>query len=284
MKKFYIISNSQKDKNFAVTNQVISAIEKYGMSYQMQENCKITNSDYKYTDASKVESDIDCIIVVGGDGTLIQAARDLASLDIPMLGVNLGTLGYLAEVELEHIDDMISMIADENYKIESRIMISGDVYRDGECIYRDIALNDIVFTRSSMLKVIDFKVFVNDEFLNLYSADGIIISTPTGSTAYNLSAGGPIVEPGANIMVITPICCHTLGSRSIVLSADSNITIEICPDRHRNECSNAVYFDGDVSFELREGDLIKIKKSDLSTKIMKLNRMSFVEILHSKMN
>ena len=166
MKKFYIISNSQKDKNFAVTNQVISAIEKYGMSYQMQENCKITNPDYKYTDASKVESDIDCIIVVGGDGTLIQAARDLASLDIPMLGVNLGTLGYLAEVELEHIDDMISMIADENYKIESRIMISGDVYRDGECIYRDIALNDIVFTRSSMLKVIDFKVFVNDEFLN----------------------------------------------------------------------------------------------------------------------
>ncbi len=283
MKKFYIISNSLKDVDATVTNKIISSIEQRGLEYAMSIS-KTVHSEYKYTDASQIDKDTDCIIVVGGDGTLIQAARDLSNVDIPIIGVNLGTLGYLAEVEQEHIDDMISMIVDEKYKIESRIMISGDIYRDGKRLYQDIALNDIVFTRASVLKVIDFKVYVNDEFLNLYSADGIIISTPTGSTAYNLSAGGPIVEPGANIIVITPICCHTLGSRSIVLSADSNITIEICEDRHRDECSTAVYFDGDTSFELAEGDFIKIKKSDSHTKIMKLNRRSFVEILHSKMN
>ena len=120
--------------------------------------------------------------------------------------------------------------------------------------------------------------------MNLYSADGIIISTPTGSTAYNLSAGGPIVEPGANIIVITPICNHNLGSRSIVLSADSNIKIEICEDRHNENNKTALYFDGETLFELAKGDVIKIRKSKLCTRIMKLNRRSFVEVLHNKMN
>ncbi|MBQ5447023.1 MAG: NAD(+)/NADH kinase [Lachnospiraceae bacterium] len=286
MKKFYIISNTVKDKDNLVTSKLIKSLKKHGLEYNLRDETGTKKGSYnfKYTDASKIDKDTDCIIVIGGDGTLIQAARDLAVIDIPIIGINLGYLGYLAEVEPDGIDEMISMIENNNFKIESRIMLTGDIYRDGKLIYEDISLNDIVCSRSSVLKIIDFKVYVNDEFLNLYSADGIIISTPTGSTAYNLSAGGPIVEPGANIIVITPICNHNLGSRSIVLSADSNIKIEICEDRHNENNKTALYFDGETLFELAKGDVIKIRKSKLCTRIMKLNRRSFVEVLHNKMN
>jgi NAD+ kinase len=163
-------------------------------------------------------------------------------------------------------------------------MLNGCVYRNGKTIYEDIALNDIVLSRFGNLGIIDFKVYVNDEYLNLYSADGMIVATPTGSTAYNLSAGGPILEPCAGIMVITPICSHTLGSRSIVLSADSKVTVEIGSNRHSDDNEARVYFDGSNAFTLMEGDVIEINKSKLTTKIMKLNSMSFVEVLHKKMN
>ena len=284
MKKFYIISNELKDKDFVITNRIINILKDNRIEcYVNKIMYNSSKEESRYTYAHDVEDDTDCIIVIGGDGTLIQAARDLAAVDIPMIGVNLGHLGYLAEIERENLEEMILMIIRENYKIESRIMLNGSVYRDGKKIYSDIALNDIVCARSGAIRVIDLKVYVNDEYLKLYSADGVIISTPTGSTAYNLSAGGPILEPGANIIVITPICSHTLGARSIVLSANSSISIEICEDRHIEDNGTGVYFDGQL-YPLLPGDIIKIEKSDRDTKIMKLNRMSFVEVLHNKMD
>ena len=285
MKKFYIITNGINDTELRVTKRIISLLDKKSIAYKVNfEPDTKKNESTAYTNKNDIEADTDCIIVIGGDGTLIQAARDLADVNVPMIGVNLGHLGYLAEIEQDNIEETVSMIIDNNYKIESRIMLNGSVYRNDKKLYEDIAFNDIVLGRAGMLKIIDFKVYVNNEYLNLYSADGIIISTPTGSTAYNLSAGGPILEPSANIMAITPICSHTLGSRSIVLSADSDIRIEICPDRHIDDNGTRVYFDGNSSFMLKEGDVINISKSHLDTKIMKLNRMSFVEVLHKKMN
>lgn len=285
VKKFYIISNILKDCELKTANKITNFLENHDMK------CKINsmqfiqkNVNMCYTNPDNVDSDTDCIIVIGGDGTLIQAARDLRNLDIPMIGVNMGHLGFLAEIEQDNFEEMLAMVIDNNYKVESRIMLNGSVYRNGVKIYQDIALNDIVAGRSGNLRVIDFKVYVNEEYLNLYSADGAIIATPTGSTAYNLSAGGPILEPCANIMSITPICSHTLGSRSIVLSADSSVKIEICSNRNSDDDDTKVYFDGNSSFLLKEGDIIEINKSKLNTKIMKLNRMSFVEVLHKKMN
>lgn len=285
MKKFYIIANGLKDTGLKVTDRIINVLRKQNAVYKVNSVLNTAkNETVSYTNKNDIDADTDCIIVIGGDGTLIQAARDLADVDIPMIGVNLGHLGYLAEIEPDNIENTISMIIDNKYKIESRIMLHGSVYRSDTKIYEDIAFNDIVFGRAGNLRIIDFKVYVNNEYLNLYSADGIIISTPTGSTAYNLSAGGPILEPTANIMAITPICSHTLSSRSIVLSADSDIKIEICSNRHTDDNDTRVYFDGNSSYMLEEGDVIKINKSSLVTKIMKLNRMSFVEVLHKKMN
>lgn len=297
MNKFYVISNASKDKDLKITKIVEEILKKNNKKYKI--NATLHNkSKCCYTDKSDIDEDTECIIIIGGDGTLIQAARDLADIDIPIVGVNIGHLGYLTEIEPNSIEELLNKIFVDEYKIESKIMLNGAVYRkkkgnkeddieyidisNREKIYEDIALNDIIIGRYGNLQVIDFKIYVNDEYLNLYSADGVIISTPTGSTAYNLSAGGPILEPGANIMVITPICSHTIGSRSIVLSADSKIKIEICPNRHSEE-NTKVYFDGNSSDFLETGDIVKISKSDLCTKLMKLNQMSFVELLHKKM-
>lgn len=285
VKKAYVITNPQKDYDLKIVKTVRKLLEKNHIVCTTNEIRLESNHDSMYsTNPEDVDKDTDCIFVIGGDGTLIQAARDLKFLDIPMIGINLGHLGYLAEIEQDKIEERLMMIMQGQYKIESRIMLNGSVYRNGTLIHEDIALNDIVLSRSGNLRIIDFKVYVNNEYLNLYSADGLIVATPTGSTAYNLSAGGPVLEPGAGIMVITPICPHTLWSGSIVLSADSKVTIEICKNRHIDDNMATVHFDGNNTFVLDEGDIIEIDKSSLTTKIMKLNTMSFVEVLHKKMN
>lgn len=283
MKKYYIITNPSKDRDLAVTNQIAAFLREKGMKVNGNLlNGSVCLTGQSFTNPADIEDDTECIIVIGGDGTLIQAARDLKDKDIPLIGVNLGNLGFLAEIEKESVEDTMEMLIQDDFTIESRIMLCGCIYRDGQKIQENIALNDIVFGRSGTLRVVDFKVYVNQQFLKYYSADGIIITTPTGSTAYNLSAGGPILEPCAKIIAITPICSHSLGSRSIVFSADSVIQIEICEDRHLEENETKVYFDGNASFALQTGDKIEISKSVLDTKILKLNRMSFIEVLHKK--
>lgn len=285
MKKAYVITNPHKDCDLKVLNKVKSVLKNNGVQCVTNEmRLKSDNEDIYFTNPDDVDTDTDYIVVIGGDGTLIQAARDLRNLDVPMVGINLGHLGYLAEIEQDRFEESLTMIVQGKYKVESRIMLNGSVYRNDNLIYEDIALNDIVLSRYGNLRVIDFKVYVNNEYLNMYSADGVIVATPTGSTAYNLSAGGPILEPCAGIIVITPVCSHTLGARSIVLSADSKVTIEVCNNRHSDDNSAMVYFDGNNTFTLNEGDIIEINKSSLNTKIMKLNNMSFVEVLHKKMN
>lgn len=282
--KCNIITNITKDAELKITEIVTNLLDKKNISYKINEVDFTSNVKNSYTSPDDVDSDTDFVMVIGGDGTLLQTARDLATLDIPMLGINLGILGYLAEVETDKIEEAINLIIEKDFRTEPRIMLVGDIYRNGENIYHDICLNDIVLGRAGNLRVIDFNIYVNNEFLNKYNADGVIIATPTGSTAYNLSAGGPILEPCANIIAITPICSHTIGSRSIVLSADSEIKIELCKNRHLNDGFAKLYFDGNSSFVLNEGDVVEVKKSQLNTKIMKFNKMSFVEVLHKKMN
>ncbi len=283
MNSFFLITNHDKDIDDKMTDRIESIIKKCGKKCHVYDkNAKIENG--KFTDPDQVPDDTDCVIVLGGDGTLLLAARDLVGLDIPMIGVNFGNLGYLAEAEKPDIEAIINRLVTDDCYIESRIMLVGGLYRDGKLIEKNIALNDIVVGRSGNLRVNDFKIYVDDKLLNQYTADGIIISTPTGSTAYNLSAGGPIVEPTANIIVITPVCPHTLNTRSIVLSAESRIEVEICRDRHGVDDEKMVSFDGSKNLRLKSNDRIVIEKSDLDTKIVKISKKSFVEILQKKMS
>lgn len=274
MEHFFIVTNDGKDKNFEVTEYVKNLLEREGKVCAL---CK--KDEEKRIVREEVPEDIDCAIVIGGDGSFIEAARVLESRSIPILGINMGTLGYLTEVEVGNIEEAVGQILGGEYSLESRMMLEG-VFEDGSS---DVALNDIVVSRKGVLRVIHFRLFVNGELLNSYEADGIILSTPTGSTAYNLSAGGPIVEPTASLIVITPICSHALNTSSIVLSSEDEIEIEIAEGRNGSIEEVSVAFDGADTVTLFTGDKIKIHKSCASTKIMKLSNVSFLEILRRKM-
>lgn len=232
----------------------------------------------------EIPKDADCILVLGGDGTMLQAARDTMDSHIPLVGINMGTLGYMAEIEESGLEEALQKIVDGNFVLENRMMLMGRVQKQSKATLSGWALNDIVLSRTGPMQIIRFKIYVNGQFLNMYSADGMIVTTPTGSTGYNLSAGGPIVEPGANLIMLTPICPHTLNQRSIILSPEDKITIEIPEDREGKEQLVEVNFDGSHTVQLAAGDRIEIEKSDKSAVIMKLSQLSFLEILHKKMS
>lgn len=226
---------------------------------------------------------MECIIVLGGDGTLLQAARDVVSRQIPLLGVNLGTLGYLAEIDRESIEPALNHLTAEEYTIEKRMMLNGRIYHDGKLKAEDVALNDIVIGRAGPLRVIRFNNYVNGEFLNAYTADGIIVSTATGSTGYSLSAGGPIVSPETNIIIMTPVAPHTLNTRSIIFPAEDEIAVEITGTGQSQTGEAMASFDGDTNISMTTGDKIVIARSECDTQIIKISNISFLEVLRNKM-
>ena len=264
---FHIYTNQMKDADGSTTA--------YIEEYLLQRGCICK----EHPDQS-----VEGIIVLGGDGTLLRAAREYLGMNIPMIGVNLGTLGYLAEVEKDQIDAALDSLIEDKYEVESRMMLSGISVISGSSMEPMIALNDIVINRKGALHVIHFKIYVNGQLLSSYSADGMIISTPTGSTAYNLSAGGPIVEPRARLIMMTPVCSHTLANnRTIILAADDIIDIEIAEYKPGEKQEVSASFDGRHPVNLNEGDKIRIIRSDKVTKILKLSKVSFLETLQKKM-
>lgn len=289
MKYFYIITNSEKDKNLDFTDKVVDYLSQRGGRCQVQLAGRQAEGPFHYTDPMAIPETTQCIIVLGGDGTLLQAARDIQAAkdekrsQIPLLGVNLGNLGFLAEVDRQSVYQALDKLIDDVYEVEERMMLSGTVYRDGKVIGQDIALNDIVIVREGPPRVVRFKNFVNDEYLNSYNADGIIISTPTGSTGYSLSVGGPIVSPSGEMTIMTPIAPHTLNSRSLVFPAEDVITVEMGEGRHQDCERGLASFDGDSEISMITGDRIVVKKAEVKTRILKLNHLSFVEVLRQKM-
>lgn len=276
MKSFYIVTNPDKEGAFETEQQIRDYLE--GRDARCASGSMAGSGDGRYTDSSQVPQEVDCVITIGGDGTLIQAARDLAGRNIPFIGVNRGHLGYLTQVSsVEELREMLDALLSGRYHLEKRMMLQGLVVRDGRTVYENMALNEIVISRSGLLKPMHFRILVNGEFLNQYTADGMIIATPTGSTAYNLSAGGPIVAPSARMMVLTPICSHALNSRSIVLPAEDEITVEMLDEGH------IVSFDGNLSGEIRQTDKIIIRQAGMDTTLVQLKKISFLQNLSSKM-
>lgn len=284
MKKFFIATNKVKDPDFTFTYEIKDYLNNLGIECVCQDKDEdLSFTKYRYTNGDKIPKDTDCIIVLGGDGTLIQAARDLNHLNIPMLGVNIGTLGFLTDVDKDNIYDALASLIRDQYEVDSRMMIKGQVYRNGELIYETTALNDIVINRCGSLRVIDFDVAVNNEFLNNYSADGVIIATPTGSTAYNLSAGGPIVQPNAELMTITPVCPHALNKSSIILAKDDVIEITMSDNKGLKE-ERVASFDGELFCKMVTGDKIIIKRAECKIDLLKTSKLSFLQLIRAKMS
>lgn len=279
MKHFYLIWNPFK----AGTEEMAKTIEIYLKSRGCSCAVRGVDGGLAHTVQSQVPEDTECVITLGGDGTLIRAARDLRERQIPLIGVNMGNLGYLTQIgcqERGEITRMLDDLIEGQFQLEKRMMIHGAVYRRGKLVRQDLALNEILITRREMPKILEMKVLVNGEALTRYKADGMIIATPTGSTAYNLSAGGPIVAPSARMTILTPICPHELTGRSIVFSAEDCIEIEIMG---RDDQAQAVVFDGDASVQLMVGDRLKIERSCTETVLVKFREVSFVDNLRSKL-
>lgn len=283
MDHFYVITNPAKDTDLKVTHFIRDYLIKQGKT------CVIdTGGDNKnqegYTDQSRVDAKTDCVIVLGGDGTLLQAAADLVNMDIPFLGINLGTLGFLAEVNVSETEEALNRLIQNDYEIEERMMLCGTGPIGTPRKEEARALNEIVITRKGSLQIINFNIYVNGQFLHRYHADGVIVATPTGSTGYSLSAGGPIVEPRANLILVSPICPHSMQSRSIVLSSEDTVMIELEAGRDENRREVEAIFDGSHKIPLQAGDRVEIRKSRKTTGIIKLSQMSFLEALHKKMS
>lgn len=282
---FYIITNHQKDEKLEMTRQIQEYLETHGKTcyIQCQASACAEHADYKFTNAEEIPEDVECVLVLGGDGTLIQGARDIVGREIPLLGFNLGTLGFLAEIEKDNMYTALDKLMKDEYSLESRMMLTGTMYRDGKSVFTDIALNDIVLNRSGALRTINYEIYVNGDFLYSCPADGIIISTPTGSTGYNLSARGPIVQPNSSMILLTPICPHSLTSSSIVLSADDQVVVKVGPGRRNRKEEAVVTFDGAQSVSLITGDYVEITQAKETTKLVKISKKSFVETVRKKM-
>ena len=282
MKHFFIITNSYKDKDLKLTKSMKDHIETKGgqCGYYVSRG---EENDNDCVHPEVLPEELDLIFVIGGDGTLIRAARDTAAKNVPLIGVNLGTLGYLCELEESTVFGAIDQIMEDKFMLEARMRLSGYVVRSGEPWGEQTALNDIVIHRSGALQLVSLVVYVNGQFLNTFQGDGVIVCTPTGSTGYNLSAGGPIVDPKARMILITPINSHTLNSKSIVIGAEDEVVVEIGARGREGDAQVVVSIDGDQHAQLDVGDRIVIRQAQEDCRILKLGKLSFLEILRKKM-
>ena len=282
MKNFHIITNEIKDKDLVITGKLQEIIEKKGGKSRV--TLLGVNSDGVSLTREPFPTEADCVLVLGGDGTLLRVALEASKKNIPVLGINLGTLGFLAEVEINRMENAIEKLMAGEYVTEERMMLEGSVLHEGITKGVSSALNDITITRCGSLQIIRFSVYVNHKFLCKMSADGIILATPTGSTGYNMSAGGPIAEPGAQLLILTPICAHTLNSRSIILKSEDVVEIMIERGRDGSELTVEASFDANEKVSMMTKDILRICKSNRTATIVKLDERSFLEALHRKMS
>lgn len=284
MKRFFIITNEHRDRDLSVTRSVQDYIEAKGgqSSFYVSNKSEWGKRHLRHLQNKDVEAD--GIIVLGGDGTLVRAARDMAKIGIPLIGVNLGTLGYLCELDMATVFRAIDRLFENQYEVEHRMMIEGVCPGTDTVHGPSMALNDIVIHRVGCAQIINLILMVNGEYLTTYSADGMIISTPTGSTGYSMSAGGPIVDPRSELLLITPINPQSFSTRSIVVGSDARVEIILSKRRLEQDEEAEVAFDGDHFIQLKVGDRIEVKKADVSAQVMRLDQLSFLQILRKKMS
>ncbi len=283
MKKVAILPNVQKDKGLETTKRLVNYLLEKGCEPQLSEEVAELAEMPQY---AKEEADLyshsDLLISLGGDGTLLGIGRRTARFEKPILGINLGTLGFLTAEEKTHAEVAIDKVLSGEYKLEKRMMLQCSLAKDEEKTDGIIALNDICITRGNLYKILEFRVYVNNEYVDTLLADGVIICTPTGSTAYNLSAGGPVLKADAQIMAITPISPHTLTSRPIVVSAEDVVTVEVRPGRE--DTPFMVSADGQDNFTLTGRSVVQIAKADVCTTIIKTKPQSFYDVLRHKLS
>ena len=274
MNNFLIIANKQKDINLEITEQIKHHITRMGAVCNVydQYNRDVTSID--------IPEGTQCILVMGGDGTILAAARMLVGNTIPLLGINLGTLGFLADVNLADLSKTLDLLLKDQYQIENRIMLTAEVYKQGEKVATYIALNDFNINRFGASRVIGLKVGINGSIIDCYRADGVIVCTPTGSTGYSLASGGPILDADMRALIITPICPFALSNRPLV-TGDKLVVLDIKKDQRTDI---VLTVDGQVFFVLNELDRIVVKMSNKRLKLIHSSKRNFTEVIREKLH
>lgn len=283
MRNVILTPNPYRDKNFQTVRGAMQILKDAGVNPRLCLPFEVDRSydlpkDLHFNRLDRELPNADMVICFGGDGTILHMAKAATRKGIPILGVNIGTMGFMAELESTELDKL-TRIARGDYTLDSRMMLDVTVQRDRDIIFHDICLNDAVVTKGAVARIVHLAVKCDGIQAMECGGDGVIISTPTGSTAYSYSAGGPIVEPEAENIIITPICAHEMGSRSIVASDKRVVTVEMVQNARRNAYLSV---DGGRAVRLNMGDIATIKKSHLTTKLVRLKDRSFYDVVNAK--
>jgi NAD+ kinase len=283
LKKVILTPNPYRDKNFETVREAAQILENAGIEVKMCLPFEVDRSyelpkDLRFSRLDREIGTAEMLICFGGDGTILHMAKTATRHGLPILGVNIGTMGFMAELESAELHEL-ARLADDDFLIDERMMLDVSVYRDRSIIFHDICLNDIAITKGSVARIVNMAVKCDGVQAMECCGDGLVISTPTGSTAYSLSAGGPIVEPDAHSILITPICSHDVASRCIVASEKRVITVELTRNNRRNAYLSA---DGGKTLRMNMGDIATIQKSNLTTKLVRLKKRSFYDVVNVK--
>ena len=282
MKKITLMPNPYRDRGFQITRAAEQILKEHGaqtcicLPFHVDRNYDLPQ-DMRFVTMEEALRDCDVMICFGGDGTILHAARLVGNRDIPMLGVNTGTMGFMAELESNELE-LLPRVLDE-LRCEERMMLHVAVKRNGRVIYEDNALNDAAITKGAVARVVQTNVFCDDVEAMHFDGDGVIVSTPTGSTAYSMSAGGPIVEPTAKNIIITPICAHAIGIRSLVLAKERVVTVQVGRIGKRNAYLSV---DGGKAFRLNAEDNVVVTTSRRCIHLVKVKNSSYYSILNKK--
>jgi NAD+ kinase len=281
MKKIGIIAKPLKEKAGKVLTELIAFLSKKGIEVFLDEETAALLDNYRGAKfkKAKVPELVQLIIVLGGDGTFLSVARLIGKQDVPILGINLGALGFLTEITLENMYDALEGILKNEFTLDTRLMLETHVHRAGERIAKHTVLNDAVINKGALARMITLRVLINSRYVTTYRADGLIIATPTGSTAYSLAAGGPIVYPDLGVIVLSPICPHSLTNRPIVIPDSSKIEVIL---ESENE-DVLLTLDGQVGFALKAKDVVEVKKAESVIKIIQPKNRNYFDILRTKL-
>jgi len=283
MKHVILTPNPYRDNDFQTVRKAMQILKDAGVEAKVCLPFEVDKSfelpkDIRFHRLDREINNTELVICFGGDGTILHMAKTATRKNVPILGVNIGTLGFMAELESSELE-MLSRLAKDEYTVDRRMMIDVVVQRDRDIIFHDIGLNDVVITKGAVARIAHLSVKCDGVQALQCGGDGIIVATPTGSTAYSLSAGGPIVEPEARNILITPICAHDVMSRCIVASDKRTITVELVQNARRNAYLSV---DGGKSLRLNMGDVTTIKRSNLETKLIRLKDRSFFDVVGMK--
>lgn len=283
MKHVILTPNPYRDKNFQTVRAAAKVLKDAGMEPKLCLPFEVDRSyelpkDLRFHKLDRELQNAELVICFGGDGTILHMAKAATRKNVPILGVNIGTMGFMAELESTELD-LLARLADDHYCLDKRMMLDVIVQRDRDIIYHDIGLNDVVITKGAIARIAHLAVKCDGVEAMQCGGDGIIVATPTGSTAYSLSAGGPIVEPEANSILITPICAHDVMSRCIVASDKRVITVELVRNARRNAYLSV---DGGKALRLNMGDVVTVRRSNMETKLIRLKERSFYDVVNMK--